>query len=64
MSRCCTLLIILAVALEICFVELAEAYRFAWRTDTKVFPYSEFPPPSIIDNGDNGGEIIDEIVPK
>lgn len=39
---------------------IAEAYRFAWRPDTKVFPYNEVPPPSIIDNGDNDGIPFDD----
>lgn len=45
-------------------VVVVTAYRFAWRTDTKVFPYNLFPPPSTIDNGDNGGLILPEIVPE
>ena len=32
-------------------------YRYAWRPDTKVFPYDKVPPPSRIDNGDNDGKI-------
>lgn len=36
------------------------AFRFAWRPDTKVFPYEVFPDPSFIDNGDNGGGYIPE----
>lgn len=43
---------------------VVSGYRFAWRTDTKVFPYNIFPSPSIIDNGDNGGIIIPEFVPQ
>ena len=38
------------------------AYRYAWRPSTKVFPYEEFPETSIIDNGDNQGKFIEEIV--
>jgi hypothetical protein len=34
---------------------LCSAYRFAWRPDTKVFPYEDVPPASQIDNGDNNG---------
>jgi hypothetical protein len=40
-----------------------QAFRFAWRPDTKVFPYDRFPTPSKIDNGDNDGAIILEYVP-
>jgi hypothetical protein len=40
-----------------------SAFRFAWRPDTKVFPYDVFPTPSRIDNGDNDGKIILEYVP-
>ena len=44
---------------------VTNAYRFAWRPDTKVFPYDVFPVPSLIDNGDNGGEYIaEEILPQ
>ena len=43
---------------------VVSGYRFAWRTDTKVFPYSIFPTPSVIDNGDNGGVIIPEYIPE
>ena len=43
---------------------ISNAFRFAWRTDTKVFPYNVFPTPSTIDNGDNGGKILPEIVPE
>ena len=43
---------------------IVNGYRYAWRPDNKVFPYSSFPTPSIIDNGDNHGKIIPEIVPE
>lgn len=39
-----------------------QAFRYAWRPDTKVFPYSKEPRPSYIDNGDNDGNIIDDII--
>ena len=38
------------------------AFRFAWRPDTKVFPYEVFPDPSYIDNGDNSGVYIQEVI--
>lgn len=41
-------------------MEVALAYRFAWRPDTKVFPYEQVPPPSIIDNGDNDGGLVED----
>ena len=57
--------LIKSVLLEFWVVALVvTGYRFAWRTDTKVFPYNLFPPPSTIDNGDNGGFILLEIVPE
>ena len=37
-------------------------FRFAWRPGTKVFPYENFPENSIIDNGDNQGNFIEETV--
>ena len=39
-----------------------SAFRYAFRRDTKVFPYALFPQPSIIDNGDNHGKILPEII--
>ena len=56
---------IIKLILELWVVALVvSGYRFAWRSNTKVFPYNLFPPPSTIDNGDNGGFILDEIVPE
>ena len=39
-----------------------QAFRYAWRPDTKVFPYEDVPPPSEIDNGDNDGKYIEDII--
>eukprot|EP00347_Sterkiella_histriomuscorum_P007352 403349276 len=39
-----------------------SAFRYAWRPDTRTFPYDQFPAPAIIDNGDNDGKILEEIV--
>jgi len=41
---------------------LVVSYRFAWRPDTKVFPYKVFPEASFIDNGDNDGGYIEELI--
>jgi hypothetical protein len=43
-------------------LQTASAYRFAWRPDTKVFPYEDVPPPSVIDNGDNDGQILEDLI--
>ena len=51
------LLLILAVS-------AVQGFRFGWRSDTKVFPYNVFPIPSTIDNGDNGGLVLKEVVPE
>ena len=56
--------VILELWLAALILTLATGYRFAWRTDTKVFPYNIFPPPTVIDNGDNGGIIIPETIPE
>ena len=45
-------------------VSITIAYRFAWRPDTKVFPYEDVPPPSLIDNGDNDGYFFQDLIRK
>ena len=49
------LLICVAMASKICY-----GFRYAWRPDTKVFPYQQFPEQAKVDNGDNDGRIIPE----
>ena len=51
--------ILISLALTLC-----TAFRYAWRPDTKVFPYDVFPEPEVIDNGDNSGKAYDEIIIK
>ena len=63
MRKCVSL--IRALIVQLWFVAaVVTGFRYAWRIDTKVFPYNTFPTPSVIDNGDNGGFIIPEYVPE
>jgi hypothetical protein len=43
-------------------IPFTNHYRFAWRPTNKVFPYEEVPPPSLIDNGDNDGLILSDVI--
>ena len=53
-----------ALLLILAYIALCGCYRFAWRPDTKVFPYNDVPAPSIIDNGDNDGFPYGDIITR
>ena len=54
-------IIVLLVTLFNIYV-VVKGYRYAWRSDTKVFPYEKVPPTSRIDNGDNEGKILPDVL--
>ena len=62
----CLYILLVLLIMKDNFTEIKKfsvtAFRYAWRPDTKVFPYEDMPPPSRIDNGDNDGKILDDYI--